>query len=186
MTLCVWNDLTNLKDTLVEPLQAKRGGCTTLELVEGFISDLAHPVLQMCVCLSARHPLWRQRRATSSSPNSPHCSELFWQPPASFVRAGAGGSQVLKGHEIQAWQLPHVVICLCLILFNIAEAFILIFLSQALFYLTKAKMGFVNERHFSFGFWEIVFLFYFFLMGKKIKGNSVDIWKSSFVRTCLL
>lgn len=76
-----------------------------------------------------------------------------------FVRAGAGGSQVLKGYKSQAWLLPHVVICLCLILLNIAKVFILIFLSQALFYLTKAKVGFFNERHFSFGFWEVVFFF---------------------------
>lgn len=42
-------------------------------------------------------------------------------------------------------------------------------------------MGFFHERHFSFGFWEIVFCIVLLISnGKKIKGNSVDIWKSSF------
>lgn len=142
----------------------------------------------MCVCLQARHPFWRQLRCTSSPPNSlPTAQSCAGSPPDSFVRAGAGSSQVVKGYEIQAWKPPHVVICLCLILFNIAEVFILFFLSRALFYLTKAKVGFLVKDFFFLGFGRWVFWFVLLISdGEKIKGNSVDIWKSSFVRTCLL
>jgi len=42
-------------DTLVEPLQAKRGSYTTLELTKGFISGSVHPVCKS-VCVQARHP----------------------------------------------------------------------------------------------------------------------------------
>lgn len=128
--------------------------------------------LQICVCV---HPLWRQHRCTSSPPNS-LCTA--WSgagsTPNSFVRAGAGGSQVLKGYKIQAWLLPHVVICLGLILLNIAEVFILIFLSQALFYFTKVKVCFFNERHFSSGFWEIVFFCLLISNGKK-KSKAIQL-----------
>lgn len=145
----------------------------------------------MCVCVCAHKsgtPSEGSVRCTSSPPNSlPTAQSCAGSPPHSFVRAGAGGSQVVKGYKIQAWQLPHVVICLCLILLNIAEVFILLFLSQALFFLTKAKVGFFNERRFSFGFWEMGFLVCFtYFWWEKIKINSVAIWKSSFVRTCLL
>lgn len=122
----------------------------------------------MCVCVCAHKPGTPSEgsvRCTSSPPNSlPTAQSCAGSPPHSFVRAGAGGSQVVKGYKIQAWQLPHVVICLCLILLNIAEVFILLFLSQALFYLTKAKVGFFNF------FWVLgdgfFGLFYLFLMGK--------------------
>lgn len=81
---------------------------------------------------------------------------------------------MVKGYEIQAWKPPHVVICLCLILLNIAEVFILFFLSRALFYLTKAKVGFFSERHFFF--WVLgdgyFGLFYLFLMGKNQRKFS--------------
>lgn len=143
----------------------------------------------LCVCVvQARHPFWRQLRCTSSPPNSlPTAQSCAGSPPDSFVRAGAGSSQVVKGYEIQAWKPPHVVICLCLILLNIAEVFILFFLSRALFYLTKAKVGFFSERHFFWGVWEMGILVCFtYFWWEKIKGNSLDIWKSSFVRTCLL
>lgn len=68
LALCIQNDLTNLTDALVEALQAKPRDCTTLEQAEGFKSHLVHAVL--CVCLQARHPLWRQHGCASSPPNS--------------------------------------------------------------------------------------------------------------------